>query len=104
MNVNTNNVNTNEETTKTIDQNFAVKSLEAVKNYVGNSIETRSITIACFGVGVTIGRINGSYGIKLFFKDKTMELTVNSVKELWMEFYNWIKSCWNAGKAVDPSA
>ena len=103
MNANTNNVNTNEEV-KTIDQNFVMKSLDAIKEYIGNSIETRSITISCFGVGVTIGRIGDTYGIKLFFKEKTLELTVGSIKEMWNEFYNWIKSCWDAGKAVDPAA
>ena len=103
MNANTNNTNNTAEI-KTIDQNFVIKSLEAIKNYIGNSIETRSITIACFGVGVTIGRIGNTYGIKLFFKEKTLVLTVGSVKELWNQFYNWLKSCWNAGKAVDPSA
>lgn len=102
MNVNTNNeVNATE--TKTIDQNFVMKSLDAIKEYIGNSIETRSVTISCFGIGVTIGRIGNTYGIKLFFKEKTLELTVGSIKEMWNEFYNWIKSCWDAGKAVDPS-
>lgn len=96
--------NTNNTEAKVIDQNFVMKSLDAIKNYIGNCIETRSVTISCFDIGVTIGRINGSYGIKLFFKEKTLELTVNSVKELWNTFYEWIKSCWDAGKAVDPTA
>lgn len=99
------NVNNAANNTENNGESMLKKGFDATRTYIENSITNRNLVITVFGYGVIIGRqADGSYGFAIKLGEKVYAATVKSIKDLCIKFWNWLKECWNAGKAIPVTA
>lgn len=92
-------INTNEAKNSII--NAIEAAIKGTSNYISTTIETKQLTIAIKGYGISFGKqSNDSYGISIRMGEKSIELTFKSITDLLKKVKEFIATAWSEGKTT----